>query len=133
MALSPGRLQRVVWGALPGALYFGIRAVQELIGGAVWNGVSFAAMAVLVGSAPLLASGGAPRGRHAVAYAALVATGIAGWVAGSTAMVRIAGFLLVVAVQVVAILLSRRLPPAEAEPARVDEPTALNLRERQAG
>jgi hypothetical protein len=80
MALSPGRLQRVVWGALPGALYLGIRAVQELTAGAVWNGVSFAAMAVLVGSAPLLASGGAPKGRHAA-----------------------------------------------------DEPTVLNLRERQAG
>jgi hypothetical protein len=48
-------------------------------------------------------------------------------------MVRVAGFLLVVAVQVVAVLLSRRLPPEEAEPAVADEPTVLNLRERQAG
>lgn len=133
MALGPGKLQRVVGGALPGALYFGIRAAQELTVGAVWNGVSFAAMAVLVASAPLLTSGGRLRGRHAAAYAVLVATGIVAWVVGSSAVVRVAGFLLVVAVHVAAILLSRRLPPAIAQPAMDDEPTVLNLHERQAG
>jgi hypothetical protein len=110
MAIEPERLHRVVWVKLPAALYFGLRAVQALTHGAMWSGVAFVVIMGLVASAPLVSNRGALRGWRAVLYGTLLATGVAGWIVGHYQTVRVAGFVLVVVVQVAVILASRRLP-----------------------
>jgi hypothetical protein len=127
MAMPPEKLHRVVWVTSPAVLYFALRAYTELTKGAAWNGVGMLAMAASVASVPFVSKGGFLKGWRAVLYVTLASTGIVMWLAGTPEVVRVMGFVLVFAVQVVALAMLRRTPAITQPAVAIDGPAVLDL------
>jgi hypothetical protein len=116
MALTPAQLRHGLWLTLPAALYFVMTGFEAWREGDAWKAAATFAVAGVVAAGPLATGWRVLSRRHSIALILPLLGGVVGFVMGGTPIVRVAGFVLILGVQLAGIVLARRSGTAFPEP-----------------